>query len=553
MTVRAASLTLALLLSVVAVSDAQQNRDSVEVRRRAINAQARFESVRRINLPVQPSGGGDNCDARIGRFCQWNDDTDTIEAKMPRVIRRAREALLASLDSLAKKSPRDGWITGQRIRYLIEMKNDSAALRVAHECRAAEWWCSALAGLAYHELRRGVEADSAFAHALRTMPASERCRWTDMTPLLDPTLKSRYKKVGCGKNEDVAEKLWWLADPFWSRAGNERRAEHYARHTMAKIQEPARNPYNLSWSNDLREMVVRYGWARYWTRGYGSTLEPRGGAISGHEATPNYHFVPVSLTLDSVPKPGFDLDLDNSSERYSPSGAKRLVEIEPQVAIFRRGDSALVVAAYDVYDKKNFDTTAISAALVLSAGEKSPPRIAQDSGRRGAIVVTTESSPQLMSLEVMNAGERGGVAWKRVALPVNPAPSGISLSDPLIFTPDGDVHDLESAMRFAIGSNTVRREKIGVYWETYGLQQSDSTQPVSLTLTRVQPGLLQRLGESIGLSSRMSPLKIQWNQVATGTIAFRALILDLALIPRGRYVLRIETGGAVSSRNLEIQ
>jgi hypothetical protein len=50
----------------------------------------------------------------------------------------------------------------------------------------------------------------------------------------------------------------------------------------------------------------------------------------------------------------------------------------------------------------------------------------------------------------------------------------------------------------------------------------------------------------------MSPLKIQWNQVATGTIAYRALILDLALIPRGKYVLRIETGAASSSRTIEI-
>jgi len=550
---RAASLSFVLLFSVVAGSQAQQSRDSIDARRRAMSAQAKFEMVRRSNLPVQASGGGDNCDARIGRFCQWNDTDDTIEAKQPRVIKRARDVLLSSLDSLAKKSPRDGWITGQRVRYLVEMKNDTAALRVAQQCRAAEWWCSALTGLAYHELGQGVEADSAFAHALRKMPASERCKWTDMTSLLDPKLQSRYKKVGCGKNDDVAERLWWLADPFWSRPGNERRAEHYARHTMAKIQEPARNAYNITWSNDMREMVVRYGWARYWTRGYGTTFDPNGGSISGHEAKPNYHFVPVSLTLDSVPKVGFDLDLDHSSERYSPIGAKRLVEIDPQVAVFRRGDSALVVAAYDVSDRKNFDSTSIKAALVLSSDEKSPPQIALDSMRHAAIALTTTSSPQLMSLEVMNTGERGGVAWKRTGLAISPPDSVISLSDPLIFSPDGDVQSLESALPFAIGSNTVKREKIGVYWETYGLEQSDSTQPVSLSLTRVDSGFLQKLGESIGLSSKMSPLKIQWNQVASDTIAYRALILDLSLIPRGKYVLRIETGGAVSSRNLEIQ
>src|SRR4051812_45349861 len=85
-----------------AAASAQQQTDSIQARRKAVNAQARFEMVRRINLPVQPSGGGgNNCDAHIGRFCQWNDSDDTVEAKQPRVIRRAREALLASLDTLA--------------------------------------------------------------------------------------------------------------------------------------------------------------------------------------------------------------------------------------------------------------------------------------------------------------------------------------------------------------------------------------------------------------------------------------------------------------------
>src|SRR5215207_9193070 len=65
---------------------AQQNRDSVDTRRRAVRAQARFEQVRRQNLPRRYSGSGGNCDARIGRFCQYNSEDDTIEAKDPRTI-----------------------------------------------------------------------------------------------------------------------------------------------------------------------------------------------------------------------------------------------------------------------------------------------------------------------------------------------------------------------------------------------------------------------------------------------------------------------------------
>ena len=553
-TARTLTLVACALLIPAGNTHAQQKRDSVEARRKAVSAQARFEFLRRTNLPIEYSGGGD-CDARVGRFCQYNNAEDTIEARQPRVIRRARESLITSLDSAQKKSPRDGWITGQRVRYLIEAKNDTGALLVARECQAAEWWCDALEGLALHELRETPAADSAFARALQTMPASEKCRWTDVTPLLDPLLRSRFKKVGCGKNEIVAERLWWLSDPFWSQPGNDRRTEHYARHTMAKIQEPARNAYNISWANDLREMVVRYGWARYWTRGNASAISPNDAPVSGHEATPNYHFVPVSLTSDTVPKVKFDLDLDESSERYSSVIAKRVFEIQPQIAVFHRGDSAKVVVAYDVALRRELDSIPVWGALALAADERSPIALSSDSaGRKGALSAMVTPAAHVASLEVIDTVAHRGAAWSRSVIPIKPLkPGEVAISDPLLFQPgDDDVGDLESAMRSALGSNSIKRGKVGLYWEIYGLSQSDSTREMSLTLTRINQGALRKLGETIGLTSKMNPLRIKWSQFASGTIAYRSVVLDLNQIPRGRYVLRIEAGTAASSKEVVI-
>jgi hypothetical protein len=549
-----------LVIGVTAASttaEAQQRRDSVEARRKASGAQARFELVRRQNLPRSNYGPTDTCDARIGRFCQWNNDADTVEAKQPRAIKRAREALIASLDSAAKKAPRDGWITGQRIRYLVEAKNDTAALRVARECQASAWWCDALEGLALHEAGHVAAADSAFARSLLAMPAAERCKWTNMTPILDYSIRGKYRKVGCGSNEKVAERLWWLADPFWSVPGNDRRTEHFARHTMSKIQEPARNAYNLSWSSDLREMVVRYGWARYWTREPGTYYDPANGPVSGHEASPNYHFVPVSVSMDTMPAVKFDLDLDGSAERYSPVIARRVFEIDPQVAVFRRRDSALVVVAYDVNSRRQLDSMSMAGALVIARDEQSPAYVSSDTaGRKGALSVVVDARPQIMSLEVVDTATRKGAAWKRSVLSIKPVRNGsVTLSDPLLFNPtDAETGSLEAAMSAALGSNVVKRGKVGIFWETYGLSRSDSAQPVSLTLTRVQVGTLRRIGESIGLASRSSPLTIRWNQVSTGSgIAARSVVLDLALIPRGRYLLRIDAGPASSSRIVEIE
>ena len=65
--------------------------------------------------------------------------------------------------------------------------------------------------------------------------------------------------------------------------------------------------------------------------------------------------------------------------------------------------------------------------------------------------------------------------------------------------------------------------------------------------------LVRRLGESIGLASKMSPLRIQWNQVNGSTIAFRAVVLDLSLVPAGKYQLKIETSSAQTTRLIELR
>jgi hypothetical protein len=392
------------------------------------------------------------------------------------------------------------------------------------------------------------------------MPAAERCRWTDMSPILESAQRRRFGKVGCGKNEETEKRLWWLADPFWSLPGNDRQSEHFARYTMAKILEPARNAYNLSWSNDMREMIVRSGWAKYWTRGPGTFYEPQAGAVSGHEATPNYHFVPVSLDLDTIPDVSFDLDRDASAERYAPVIAKRVLEIDPQVAVFRRGDSALVVAAYDVRNRHELDSANVTASLVIARDENSVPRQASIRGAKGAVSLLEEAHPQIMSVEIVNPESRRGAAWMREGLMIAPYVAGsVAMSDPLLFDPDdSEVSGLESAMSRALGETSVTRGKLGIYWETYGLAQTDSAEAVSLTLTRVQEGTLRRIGEAIGLTNRTSPLTIRWNQIMSVGVTSRSVVLDLSQIPRGKYMLRIETGleGATlaqSSRLIEIR
>src|SRR5690606_17608244 len=122
--------------------------DSVDLLGAARSSQAAFERLRRNRLPETWSSGGGHCDERIGRFCltfgpgraNWSpppEDEEVVEA---------RDTLIAGLGWVAGLVPGDTWIAGQRVRYLVEARRFDEAVAAAAECRAAAWWCAALAG-----------------------------------------------------------------------------------------------------------------------------------------------------------------------------------------------------------------------------------------------------------------------------------------------------------------------------------------------------------------------------------------------------------------------
>lgn len=167
---------LAGMLLIPGVAGAQQRGDSVSVRKAAERAQVRFERIRKLNPPRRDSGPRGECDARIGRFCHWNSADDTVVAPEPESVRRAKQSLPATLDTLSGRSPRDGWITGQRIRYLIESGDDSTAVTVARGAVS-----TALPGTAvqrgktgfYWEIYGLAVADSVLPVSLTLTPAGQ--------------------------------------------------------------------------------------------------------------------------------------------------------------------------------------------------------------------------------------------------------------------------------------------------------------------------------------------------------------------------------------------
>ncbi|HEY8166941.1 MAG TPA: hypothetical protein VIF83_15430 [Gemmatimonadaceae bacterium] len=494
-------------------------------------------------MPSMFTSAGRECDAHVGRFCQWNDNTPLPSE--PKALKSAREKLIVALDSAARRSPHDRWIAAQRVRYLIEAGHDTAAVAAARECADESWWCPGLLGLALHEEGDGAAADSAFNVALASMPQRERCRWTDISKVIESSLQNRFGRLGCDRKPEIAERIWWLADPFFGKPGNDRRAEHYARHMMSRIIQNTRYGYDTSWGEDLHQLIVRYGWARVWTKQPTAPMDPQI-RVTGHEATPTYHFFPNESAIDSV-LPAWEklwrLKGNEFAELYSPKYAPNIVDIEPQIATFRRADSLLIVAAYDVTSDTAFAGEGVQSALVLARDEIHSVASLQSATPAGRYSLMADSKPTLMSLEVWRpAGRRGARMRKVVSMAALPAGT-VAVSDILLFEPADDSRmELADLVPRALGTLTAKRDiKLGLYWETYGLAKVDSALPVALTMTRITEQAFRRIVESIGLAKRAAPMSIAWRDTPPiAGVATRSVVLDLSLLPKGKYEIKVE-------------
>ena len=125
---------------------------------------------------------------------------------------------------------------------------------------------------------------------------------------------------------------------------------------------------------DERELLLRYSWPRAWSRAGRRVRRPRPSSVVGHEPTPAYPYLPNAFVYDNpvntdslrwTTRPGV------VHARYAPAYATPLLRLEHQSALFRRGDSSLVVLAYDLRsDSALARASDVRAALVLTQGEE---------------------------------------------------------------------------------------------------------------------------------------------------------------------------------------
>lgn len=521
--------------------------DSARVRRHARDAQAAFEARRVSLLPIE-YGGGDACEQRIGRMCySWDGHAEPQPPPEPSRIGVLRATLIERLEADAERIPGDEWIVGQLVRYLIEAERTADAQRVARTtCQAAFWWCEALAGWAAHEGERYADAEVAYARALAAMPVRERCRWEDVSEILDPARAAKYRRLDCEARRAEQSRLMWLARPLLTASGNDLLTEHYARLTYAQVLRASRSPHGMPWGDDLRQLMVRYGWSTSWTRSPGSPYAgvPR---VAGRSRPVSLNFFPSEQALD---QPGRLSDSSwrfserHARTRYAPRWTTDVTTPAHQIASFVRGDSMVVLAAFDVSRDTAF-ADSLDAALALAPRLPGPITVVRArSARRGRLIAgATQQAASLASLELLDRRRR---AAARVRTAIGGDRAERMLSDLTLIEPGpitaGPATLREVSARMLAGTETGTGTKVGVYWELYEVAPGDTVGNVSLTLRRQRAGAFRRAAEAIGILGRTLPVSLAWQDRTepASRVLQRSVVLDLVGVPAGRYMLDLE-------------
>jgi hypothetical protein len=530
--------------------------DSLRALRAAHRAQESFESVRHQYLPHEYGVGSHRCDVQVGRWCVWNDDSNDRRPppEAPRTI-EARAKLLALLDSLGSRIPGDEWIAAQRVRYLIEAKRYGDAVRAAERCSDAGsmYRCRAYAGVALHDSGAVAAADSTFQAALAAMPDSVRCQWTDISLLIDDDISDRYRRANCATRREIEASFWSLTTPLYLR-DHDYRNEFLARVTRTDMARNSRTPMGSPTESAFRETALRYGYDTWFVRGDPPAGSMAEAPVAGYrEGGSGFNFVPdyrVFLSPDSLSIDDWELKLHSARSIYAPAYARHFQSLaRRQVALFRRGDSALVVAAYDVSDDTLFARAPIEAGLFTAPIDSTHVGEARGSVEhvalpRGVLTTAAPWHPVVVSLELLDSASRGA-ARARYAIAPPAAPGRIGISDLLIFTPtspDAQLYALDAVLPLALHDDHVSASRpVGVFFETYGARPEGETFDVALQIDRIKEGWRQRAAERLHLASPFSPVKVQWQESPNGEnrIASRAMTLDLSRLEPGRYEIRL--------------
>lgn len=530
-------------------------RDSTRALRFAHRAQGDFESLRRRLLPHAALTAAPGCDAVVGRYCFVQQMSSDPPLEAPEVV-AARARLLTVLDSLGAVLPGDRWILGQRVRYLIEAGRAHDADSLGVDCaatataRATTSWCFALVGYTAQQYGKFPRADAAFSMALDELPEPDRWRFEDLSLFLGRGA-GPYRRADGQPRDSMTAAFWRLVQPLYLTSENDLRTEFLARLTRMYIEQDSRTVMSDWWGSDDRATLLRYGVALWYTQGEArpGTMGPP--PIAGIRREPAFNFFPDAHAFESpgqlVPE---DWEFQNveSGPTYAPRWANSFEPlINHQVALFRRGDSALIVAAFEFNDGGASSRTREAGifAAAVDRGGVLPPfgTTIEKAGPKVASTLMAPWRPMIVSLEVLDSANRSAERM-RFAPKLPSAGTRVSLSDLLLYTATDSASapkSLSEAIPLAFHSMTLPVRQVGVFWETYGVRPEGETFDYALQVEPVDQGLIHRALVGLHVVDPDRGLTLQWRESPTiaGGIASRGVTVDLSPLKPGEYHVRL--------------
>ena len=532
------------------------SRDSTRALRLAHRAQGDFEWLRRRLLPQTALTGASGCDAVVGRYCFLQQVASAAPQEAPEVV-AARARLLGVLDSLGALIPGDRWILGQQVRYLIEAGHPQAADSLGVACaatatvRATTSWCFALVGYTAQQYGKFPRADAAFSLALDELPESDRWKFEDLALFLGRRAAGPYRRADGEPRDSMTAAFWRLVQPLYLTSENDLRTELLARVTRMYIEQDSRTTMGDWVRGDDRETLLRYGVALWYTQGEarrGSMAPP---AIAGIRRQPSFNFFPdahVFASPEQLAPDDWEFQNVESAPTYAPMWATSFEPlINHQVALFRRGDSACIVAAFEVNDggARNEPRQAGVFAAAVDRGGVLPPfgTTIEKAGPTILSMLMAPWRPMIVSLEVLDSANRTAERM-RFAPKLPLAGTRLSLSDLLLYAPKDSAppKSLLEAAPLALHAMTApSNRQIGIFWEAYGVRPEGETLDYALEVEPVDQGLIHRALVGLHVMDPDRGLSLQWRESPSiaGGIAARGVTVDLSRLKPGLYRVRL--------------
>lgn len=511
-------------------------------------------------------------------------------------IAQLRNRVIERLRELVQSSPENTWLSGQIVRLLLDARRYDDAQQEAERCRLNSSWCDGLRGLVWAYRDSSVKAEQAFVSMLDRLPETERCDWQRLTPLLEKQFATLYADLSCERQAALNDTIWWLADPLYRDAGNERKVEQYVRRMELALRQATVQDERYSFDQErmgdaLAAVIDRYGWPSYtaalgtvwdrWESHHRSskqTLVPPAPPYSTFEYSP--HAVASFPYWSAATAPyrarAEDWSLHPHDDAGEPAlawwptehfqSARRLVQLEGGQHFFLRRHSYVELALalplrhtafrdgdgeFDILLLRTSGPAAVDSVARQFAAGNSTVRM------RGPLA----SGPTLLAVEALATNSSNLAARTRYGITVPPPlselPEGKGISGVALLSdvPDSVLtHPSEQALAFMMPSSEANQSvpSLVLYWENYGITVQDSATTTVRIVSTASPGLFRRLGVLSGMvADGDNAIAVTWpdheprgyvSTLAGPTpVQMRMVSLNLSGLPAGTYDVSIRS------------